>query len=180
MGSPSYMRSVVDRNVVMRLIPVDVYWSFVRTCRLPLQAFCSLVEGCRHFAGTSIFIFEHKVVWYVITERMPEHAASLFRMKKEAECSFEKFVNIALLAVSQKTASYVLTVTYLCYSHSQCTYIFTKVITNQHKCMSTFRSFNLLKPNDIYICRNAALTSRSYILNIYSTNIHTENFKHAA
>ena len=47
-------------------------------------------------------------------------------------------------------------------------------------------SFNLLKPNDIYIyiyiyiyiCRTAALTSRRYILNIYSTNIHTEYFKH--
>jgi len=32
----------------------------------------------------------------------------------------------------------------------------------------------------IYICRTAALTSRRYILNIYSTNIHTEYFKHAA
>ena len=31
---------------------------------------------------------------------------------------------------------------------------------------------NLLKPNDIYICRNAALTSRRYILNIYSTYIY--------
>jgi len=30
---------------------------------------------------------------------------------------------------------------------------------------------NLLKPNDIYICRTAALTSRRYILNIYSTNV---------
>jgi len=39
---------------------------------------------------------------------------------------------------------------------------------------------NLLKPNDIYICRTAALTSRRYISNIYSTNIHTEYFKHAA
>ena len=38
----------------------------------------------------------------------------------------------------------------------------------------------LLKPNDIYIRRTAALTSRRYILNIYSTNIHTEYFKHAA
>ena len=52
------------------------------------------------------------------------------------------------------------------------------------------RLFNLLKPKDIYvciciyiyiyICRTAALTSRHYILNIYSTNIHTEYFKHAA
>ena len=39
---------------------------------------------------------------------------------------------------------------------------------------------NLLKPNDIYICRTAALASRRYILNIYSTNIHTEYFEHAA
>ena len=39
---------------------------------------------------------------------------------------------------------------------------------------------NLLKLNDIYICRTAALASRRYILNIYSTNIHTEYFKHAA
>jgi len=39
---------------------------------------------------------------------------------------------------------------------------------------------NLLKPNDIYIRRTPALTSRCYILNIYSTNIHNEYFKHAA
>jgi len=39
--------------------------------------------------------------------------------------------------------------------------------------------FNLLKPDDIYICRSAALTSRRYILNIYSTNIHIGYFKHA-
>ena len=45
---------------------------------------------------------------------------------------------------------------------------------------------NLLKPNDIhiyiyiYIYRNAALTSRRYILNSYSTNKHNEYFKHAA
>ena len=39
---------------------------------------------------------------------------------------------------------------------------------------------NLSKPNDTYICRTAQLTSRRYILNIYSTNIHTEYFKHAA
>jgi len=32
----------------------------------------------------------------------------------------------------------------------------------------------------IYICRIAALTSRRYILNIYSTNVHTEYFKPAA
>ena len=39
---------------------------------------------------------------------------------------------------------------------------------------------NPLAPNDIYISRTAQLTSRRCILNIYSTNILTEYFKHAA
>jgi hypothetical protein len=39
---------------------------------------------------------------------------------------------------------------------------------------------NPLPPNVIYICRAAPLTSRHYILNISSTNIRTEYFKHAA
>ena len=39
---------------------------------------------------------------------------------------------------------------------------------------------NPLAPNDIYIRRTAQLTSRRCILNIYSTNILTEYFKHAA
>jgi len=37
-----------------------------------------------------------------------------------------------------------------------------------------------IPPGTHCICRTAALTSRRYILNIYSTNIHTEYFKHAA
>ena len=39
---------------------------------------------------------------------------------------------------------------------------------------------NPLAPNNIYISSNAQLTSRNCILNIYSTNILTEYFKHAA
>ena len=39
---------------------------------------------------------------------------------------------------------------------------------------------NPLAPNDVYISRTAQLTSRRCILNIYSTNILTEYFKHAA
>ena len=35
-----------------------------------------------------------------------------------------------------------------------------------------------MKPNDPYIGRTAPLTSKSFILYIYSTNIGTENFKH--
>ena len=37
-----------------------------------------------------------------------------------------------------------------------------------------------MAPNDVYIHRTAQLTSRRHILNIYSTNILTEYFKHAA
>ena len=40
--------------------------------------------------------------------------------------------------------------------------------------------FNPLAPNDVYVRRTAQLTSRRCILNIYSTNILTEYFKHAA
>ena len=43
---------------------------------------------------------------------------------------------------------------------------------------STF--LNPLAPNDVYISRTAQLTFRRCILNIYSTNILTEYFKHAA
>ena len=56
---------------------------------------------------------------------------------------------------------------------------FQEYLSRCSKSQSTFH-INLLKPNDIYICRNAALTPRRYILNIYSTNIHTEYFKRAA
>ena len=39
---------------------------------------------------------------------------------------------------------------------------------------------NPLAPNEVYTRRTAQLTSRRCILNIYSTNILTEYFKHAA
>jgi hypothetical protein len=40
--------------------------------------------------------------------------------------------------------------------------------------------FNPLRPNDPYMGRTAPLTSRRCFLYIYSTNIRTEYFKHAA
>jgi hypothetical protein len=45
-----------------------------------------------------------------------------------------------------------------------------------------FAPFNInpLTPNGHYSGRTAPLTSRRGILNIYSTNIRTEYFKHAA
>jgi hypothetical protein len=39
-------------------------------------------------------------------------------------------------------------------------------------------SFNTLKPNDPYRGRTAPITSKRWILYIYSTNICTEYFKH--
>jgi hypothetical protein len=42
-----------------------------------------------------------------------------------------------------------------------------------------FGTLTLLTPNDHYSGRTAPLTSRRYILNIYSTNIRTEYFKYA-
>jgi hypothetical protein len=39
---------------------------------------------------------------------------------------------------------------------------------------------NLLAPNDIYIRRTSQLTYRRWILNIYTINILTKYFKHAA
>jgi len=43
-----------------------------------------------------------------------------------------------------------------------------------------FYHINPLKPNDLKTRRTAQLTSRCCILYIYSTNIRTEYFKHAA
>ena len=40
-------------------------------------------------------------------------------------------------------------------------------------------SLNLLTPNDPYMGRTVPLTSKRYILYIYSANICTEYFKHA-
>ena len=53
--------------------------------------------------------------------------------------------------------------------------------TNASKWRMGFNSaFNPLAPNVVYIRRTAQLTSRRYILNIYSTNVLTEYFKRAA
>ena len=48
------------------------------------------------------------------------------------------------------------------------------------KPLNNFQIFNPLASNDVYISRTAQLTSRRCILSIYSTNILTEYFKHAA
>jgi len=63
-------------------------------------------------------------------------------------------------------------------------------ITSSNSCLnSTLRppfsliykpsAINPLTPNDLYMSRTALLTSKHYILYIYSTNVGTEYFKHA-
>ena len=47
----------------------------------------------------------------------------------------------------------------------------------RHK--TQYININSLTPNDPYMGRTAPLTSKRYILYIYSTNIGTEYFKHA-
>ena len=44
---------------------------------------------------------------------------------------------------------------------------------------ATRLTLNPLTPNDLYISRTTPLTSKRCILNIYSTNVGTEYFKHA-
>ena len=48
---------------------------------------------------------------------------------------------------------------------------------NEYFILNAF--LNPLAPNDVHTSRTAQLTSRRSILNIYSTNILTEYFKHA-
>ena len=48
----------------------------------------------------------------------------------------------------------------------------------QHRDYKRRQSFNPLTPNDHYSGRTAPLTSKRFILYIYSTNIGTEYFKH--
>ena len=51
---------------------------------------------------------------------------------------------------------------------------------NANEILCSFLSLNPLMPNDPSVGRTAPLTSGRCILYIYSTNIRTEYFKHAA
>ena len=51
---------------------------------------------------------------------------------------------------------------------------------NRQKNIRVQRLINHLTPNGHYMGRTAQLTSRCCILYVYSTNIHTEYFKHVA
>ena len=63
-----------------------------------------------------------------------------------------------------------------CLTHG---YLRVRVCRYNSRIMRHF-TFNHLTPNGHYMGRTAQLTSRRYILYIYSTNIRTEYFKHAA
>jgi len=60
--------------------------------------------------------------------------------------------------------------------HPQGIKLFLAKVTS--KTFIKFLHINLLTPNDDYSGRTAPLTSKCYILYIYSTNIGTEYFKH--
>ena len=51
-------------------------------------------------------------------------------------------------------------------------------LSEVHKTQETYL-LKRLTPNDLYMSRTAPLTSKRFILYIYSTNIGTEHFKHA-
>ena len=52
--------------------------------------------------------------------------------------------------------------------------------TGMNFIVGSYWYFNPLMPNDLYKRRTLQVTSRRHILYIYSTNISTEYFKHAA
>jgi hypothetical protein len=51
MGPPSYMRSVVDRSVVMRRIPVCAFWALGNCPRLPSESVILLQGNARPHTG---------------------------------------------------------------------------------------------------------------------------------
>ena len=58
--------------------------------------------------------------------------------------------------------------------------LFINFLSHQSTLVSFEICINLLAPNNVYIRHTTQLTSRCCILNIYSTNILTEYFKHVA
>jgi len=98
-------------------------------------------------------------------------------------CHFMNIILPLTFTSSQRSLHFRFSDYFFCFSrvcHSS--YILGSARFWCHHCRTVWlrTAINLLKPNDIYTCRTAALTSRLYILYIYSTNIHTEYFKHAA
>ena len=68
-----------------------------------------------------------------------------------------------------------------CYEN-RCTHHFEIIYTYPYGNIYTSKNssnLNRLRPNDPYMGRTAPLTSKRFILYIYSTNISTEYFKHA-
>ena len=70
-----------------------------------------------------------------------------------------------------------------CKSYERLEVMFSVRVTfSDNRCIPSLRGvitfFNPLKPNDPYSGRTAPLTSKRYILYIYSTNIGTEYFKY--
>ena len=83
-----------------------------------------------------------------------------------------------------RSAALLLNIKFYCISRLSADIIVLYVTANYITILSLIsvdtKHISPLKPNDPYICRTAPLNSRRCILYIYSTNILTEYFKHAA
>ena len=137
------------------------WWKSVGSHQIDSMQFISCLFACRLNRGTTSFrnLREHQVRHtYTDNHKLQKERHSTTQNKRSTKCGRCYVLPRKLSAVQSRCVTLLLIST------------LTQLET----------LFNLLKPNDIYICRTAALTSRRYILNIYSTNIHTEYFKHAA
>ena len=106
-------------------------------------------------------------IHYITSRNIAETSVCYFRWKNEHQYGFWS-------EVSTENASYILLNEILTALNNK--QMVGGIFCNIHK---AFDCINLLTPNDPYMGRTAPLTSKRWILYIYSTNIGTEYFKHA-
>ena len=136
----------------------------------PLQHWLGERATVLHFLYCSTFLLiagiNRSVLWHAAGCKIQASIRRLFyfpkpphQLKHSAHHAFKIFLT-SILKISQHNAYCNL---------------------NQHPLLpAIFITFNPLASNDVYVSRTTHLTSRRCILNIYSTNILTEYFKHAA
>ena len=126
-----------------------------------------------------------KHVEFLDKNKLGKSSASVGFIKKSFECRLLQDNGLnSLLPVSSSSISVegvnLISLVYTVMVTNKC--ILTSVLITQWTatCFGQRRGhFNHLTPNGHYMGRTAQLTSRRYILYIYSTNIRTEYFKHA-
>jgi len=91
-----------------------------------------------------------------------------------------RLVEIIILYIFPHVQSDTQTHTYIPWIHKSVVEKMIRIMVVAQPRTSCRSLFNPLTPNDHYMGRTAQLTSRCCILYIYSTNIRTDYFKHAA